>query len=66
MNLTHFLRKSGVAADPLSLSRSFFAGVQTKNLKQPHDTLNHESLYEKEAYLDYTTEEAFPTALAWD
>ena len=29
-------------------------------------SLNHESLYEKEAYLDYTTEEAFPTTLAWD
>ena len=27
---------------------------------------SHESLYEKEAYLAYTTEEAFPTALAWD
>ena len=28
--------------------------------------LEHESLYEKEAYLDYTTEGEFPTALAWD
>ena len=27
---------------------------------------NHESLYEKEAYLDHATEEAFPNVLARD